>query len=451
MVGQARLSAPRLEVRDLWVHAPGTTEPVVRGAAMEVAQGEWVAVTGPNGCGKTTLAHAIAGLQPHARGEVLVDGAPLAATSADRARARIAVVLQDPSTQLFESTVADEIAFAPRNLGWDEPRIHASTMDWSRRLDLVDDLDADPRELSAGRQQLVLMAAALVSDPSLLVADEAAAHLDPATRRTLIGLLRQEARRGLSIIWVTQHPEEARAADRVVRLPAPHEQPLAKWSSAVVEPALASRVQDSTTALDVRLRPLSGPARGPCVRIREVVSFRVEPGRVVALMGPNGSGKTAVLESIAGLMDVGQIELSWTAPGRFGPVLASQYPDLQIVADTVRKEIEFAAQKRGTPSDEYGRVIDELLRVLDLDPTLLERSPWEVSSGERRLVQLIATLVAPASVVLLDEPTGGIDPGRSEALARVIVSRSACSLVLIASQDEAWVGRIGACRVALGN
>src|SRR5262245_59865631 len=204
--------------------APPGAAPVVRDLSLCVGDGEWLAITGPNGSGKSTLALALAGLVAPVAGRIQADGRPLQATPEGRRAAGIATVLQEPASQLLQGTVADELAFTARNLGAAEPDVGERVGSWADRLGLASDLGRDPRTLSAGRQQLVLLGAALAMTPRPLVVGEGGAHWDPDARRLGLDAVRSEVARGLTVVWVTQEPDEIAASSRTLRLegsPAP--------------------------------------------------------------------------------------------------------------------------------------------------------------------------------------------------------------------------------------
>src|SRR6185369_1284718 len=163
-------SMMRLSLRDVWAAPPGVAEPVVRGLSLDLAAGEWVALGGANGSGKTTLLLVAAGLLAPRRGMREIQAQSAACPP------RIATILQDPSVQLFAPTVAEEIGLTALHLGFTRERIDAEVRRRAAALGLAEDLLRDPRTLSAGRQQLVLLAAALACEPDLLVADEPGAH-----------------------------------------------------------------------------------------------------------------------------------------------------------------------------------------------------------------------------------------------------------------------------------
>jgi len=438
-----------LLARDLWVSPPGEgVEPVVRGASLTVAAGEWLAVTGPNGGGKSTLLLALAGLWPLRRGTVEIDGRPLTPETADEV-GRPGVVLQDLPSQLLQPSVSEEIGFGPRNLGWSGERTAAAVGRWLGRFGLGAVHDRDPRSLAAGFQQVTLIAAALAADPRLLLVDEGGAHLDPETRRRVIGVLREEVGRGLALVWVTQEPDEIAAADRVLTVgegtvsPAPGEAarpPVPGPPPAAGAPSIGR----------LSLRPPDGQApRG--ARIAVVEERVVElPGRgIVAVHGRNGSGKSTLLGALAGVLDSPQVSVDWRGAGD-APILAAQHPDEQIFAERVEEEVLFAAIQRGRPEAEARRMAVSHFESLGLGSRFLERRTWGISLGEKRIVQAVAAIIAPARVVLLDEPTSGLDRDRRDALGAVVRGRSGEGPVVVAGHDSGWLETPPESRIKLG-
>jgi energy-coupling factor transporter ATP-binding protein EcfA2 len=420
-----------LVARDLAVAPPGAPDPVVRGFSLELKPGEWVALSGANGCGKTSVALALAGLLPAIAGAVTLDGEPIARA---RERGEVAVVLQEPSSQLLESTVAEELAFTARNLAVPAEVIEREVRRWVERFGLEPDLGIDPRALSAGRQQLVLLAAALVPRPRFLAADEACAHLDAGARAGVMDELRRAVDEGLGLLWVTQDEGEIALADRPIILGG-----AAAPSRPPPLPVLRASVE---IALRLIVRPWNG-APGPHVNCREPLAIEVPATGVTALVGPNGAGKSVLLAAAAGLLRVDQIEAS---PRRLDPpaILSAQYPELQMFEERVADEVAFAAVSRGAARD---AVLAGAARAFDRlglpGEAFLGRRTFELSAGEKRLVQAVGALLAPASTVLLDEPTAGLDPGRRAALAALVAERAAAAPVIVASQDLEWLEWLG--------
>ncbi len=428
----------RLELSDVWADPPGSAEPVIRGVSLDVRSGEWVVVDGPNGCGKTTLLLAAAGLRPPRRGTRSLGG------GADRPPL-VVTILQDPSSQLFQPTVAAEIGLTALHLGHSPERIAAEVRRWSDRLGLAGELDRDPHALSAGHQQLVLVAAALATTPDLLIADEPGAHLDPAARERVLEAIRDEVRRGMGVLWATQDAVERAAADRVVRLGEGEHTGEPRMRADLTGRAA---VEDGAVAMRLGVTAWSA-TDGPCVRVSEPFEIALRERGAVALAGPNGAGKSVLLACAVGIGSCPQVTREW-AGSSLPPLLVAQYPERQVFEEVVANELAYAATRRGLARPEaLGRASSLLTRLGLGGERFLARRTWELSAGEKRLALTVGGLIAPAGLLALDEPTAGLDWTRRAALAECVRERAGLGPVLIASQDLDWVAAIGARLVRL--
>jgi cobalt/nickel transport system ATP-binding protein len=181
--------------------------PVLRGLSFGIRPGERVVVLGVNGCGKTTLLKLLDGLIFTSGGSVRYDGLPLHARALDdarfrrRFRAEVGFLFQNVDAMLFNPTVADEIAFGPRQLGLDDVAGRVSR--WAEAFGVTPFLERAPFELSGGEKKRVALAALLAAGPRVLLLDEATANLDPAWAGRLVDLLAEL--RDLTVVAATHN------------------------------------------------------------------------------------------------------------------------------------------------------------------------------------------------------------------------------------------------------
>jgi cobalt/nickel transport system ATP-binding protein len=173
-----------LEIRDLAFAYPDG-HVALDGVDLVVASGERVAVLGPNGAGKTTLVLALNGINAATRGTVTVGGLPVERVNLAEIRRRVGIVFQDPDDQLFMSTVRDDVAFGPSNLGLRGAALDARTTEALDAVGMASAADRSPHHLSFGERRRVALATVLAMRPDVLVLDEPSSNLDPQARREL--------------------------------------------------------------------------------------------------------------------------------------------------------------------------------------------------------------------------------------------------------------------------
>ncbi|MFC4002018.1 energy-coupling factor ABC transporter ATP-binding protein [Prauserella oleivorans] len=179
---------PALLVKDLEYSYPDGHR-ALAGVNLRVEPGERVAVLGPNGAGKTTLMLHLNGVLTGSRGEVEVGGVPVRKPNLAGIRRRVGVVFQDPDDQLFMPTVAEDVAFGPRNFGLPEDQVSRRVREALETVGMAGHADRSPMHLSMGQRRRVALATVLACDPEILVLDEPSSNLEPVARRELAEVL----------------------------------------------------------------------------------------------------------------------------------------------------------------------------------------------------------------------------------------------------------------------
>ena len=490
-----------IRTRALSVEHPGGIQ-ALRGVDLEVSRGEWVALMGPNGSGKTTLARTLNALLLPTAGQVTVDGLSTAdETRVPEIRRRVGMVFQHPDDQLVAPTVESEIAFGLENHGVEPAEMRNRVEEVLHQFGLEACRSHPPHLLSGGERQRLAIASAVAVRPRYLVLDEPTALLDPRSRRNLLetvaGLWR---RHGLTILQITQSPEEAAEAERLLIMcagrlledgpPSKVFSDSGRLNRAGLSPPFAAEAAEAaggsaadTPGLDgladwltdrftpngqgpqapdphddeagpVRLsaRQVGHTYRGglpaPVAALHDV-DLQVHGGHITGLMGPGGSGKTTLAQHLNGLLrpSTGQVLLDGSDIWRTGDAahvrrevgLVFQFPESQLFEETVREDVAFGPRNHGCDEAESQRRAVSALEAVGLPaPELGSRPPLTLSGGERRRAAIAGVLSIRPSFLVLDEPTAGLDHGNREKIAALLreLAGDGDGLVLISHDME---------------
>jgi energy-coupling factor transport system ATP-binding protein len=409
--------------------------PALADVSLAIHPGERIALLGPSGSGKSTLVRALAGLVPHFHGgrfagRVAVAGQDTRAASPAELAGTVATVFQDPEDQVVMALVRNEVAFGLQNVGTPPGRILARAEDALAAVGASHLAERRTYELSGGELQRVCLASALALRPQLLLLDEPTSQLDPAAAARFL-----DAVAALDAAVVLSEHRVARAlafADRVLfveggrlLLDAPLDEG-AEWL-ADHRPAY---VRESGS-------PPGGAPSDPVAILEDVwfsyadrpvlsgAALAVRRGEVVALQGPNGSGKTTFAKIAAGLLEPARGTV--TRDGRAGYL--AQDPGRYLVCERVVDEVAI-----GVGGDRRRAL--EALGVVGLD-WAADRHPRDLSSGERERLGFAAVTVGEPDLLVLDEPTRGIDPDRKTEIAEWVLAYAARGHgVLVATHDR---------------
>ena len=476
---------------------PETQKPALFDLNLAIDEGEFVIVAGPSGSGKSTLLRCLNGLVPHFSGgrfagEAVVDGLDTRQYGPRVLARSVGFVFQVPEAQSVAAIVEDELAFGMEQLG--VPRATMRTR-VEETLDLLGIANLRRRELatlSGGERQRVAIAAALTLRPRLLVLDEPTSQLDPwGAEEVITALKRLNDDHGVAIAFAEHRLERVLGdADRLVALDSngiildgtPRDvvaildetmlPPMLRlgrrlgWNPVplTIKQGRAAVRADSRVPCSPIATPL--PASGePVLSIRKLTTgygargvlrrldFEVRPGEIVALMGRNGSGKTTLLRSVIGFQKAasGSVVLKGRDVARHEPAdLAAfagylpQRPSSLLFSATVRDELRFTLKHRkGTGLD-----VDETLAELGLSH-LAGRNPRDLSAGEQERVALAAVLAGNPPLLLLDEPTRGMDGGRKLALGALLTRLASRGTAIVLATHDVELAASIATRVAL--
>ena len=476
------MSEPIIEIRRLTFTYADEPAPVIRDLDLAVDEGEMLLLAGPSGGGKSTLLRCLNGLVPHFHGGTFEGSVRVAGvdtrTRQPRELASIAgLVFQEPEAQMVAATVEDEIVFGLENLGADPSLIRRRLEEMLDALGIVHLRHRTVSTLSGGELQRVAIAAILTMHPRIILLDEPTSQLDPQSAEDVLRTVNDlRADLGLTIVAAEHRLDRlAPYADRVMHIPRAGEfavmntrcamsglpgAPVVSrigaslgWSplplSIVEARPFVGRRADTTTLAGVA-KSESGKAlvevQGIEVELGGVtvlrgVSLRLERGQVTAVMGRNGAGKTTLLRAIAGLIRPVRGAIRFSIPG----IEESRYRHLAFVAQDPSSMLYHAS-----PRDEIRDVLRGTGRSGEVEATLMEwnltdvahRDPRDLSVGERQRVALAAMLCGAPELILLDEPTRGMDTGTKDLLVANLRRRAAAGAsVAIASHDVELAAR----------
>jgi energy-coupling factor transporter ATP-binding protein EcfA2 len=445
-------NGPLLEVDSLTFRYRRASEPAIRDISFNLAGGEVLLVAGPSGCGKSTLIRAINGLIPHAypgemAGTVRLAGRPTTDLRLREISLSVGTLLQDPGKQIVGSTVESELAFGPENLGWDAEAMRTRIVEVSAEAGITGLAGRETYALSGGERQLLAMAGALMLRPSLYVVDEPLANLDPLTADHLLDALRELADAGHAVVIVEHRVEEALRLrpDRVLYLEESRVKFLGRIDGflRIADPGSVKLPFEVTLERErAKEEPAGSPTRAPQESLvastpprlafrqvhvslgeREVLrglDAALAPRGVVAVLGPNGSGKTTMFRAGMGLIRPtrGSVEVDGS-PARarsvaelarvFGYVFQS--PSQMLFSRTVREELLFGPRNLGHRIDDADGFALATLRRTSLDGLdgILTRPPMTLSFGQQKRLALAIALALEPPTLILDEPSAGQD------------------------------------------
>lgn len=449
------------------------TEEILKGLDITIKKGEFIALLGKNGSGKTTFSKQLNAILRPSEGMVTVD--EMGTRDAEKLydiRQHVGMVFQNPDNQMVAANVEEEVAFGPENLGMESDTIVARVKQALEQVRMWKRRNTAPNHLSGGQKQRIAIAGILAMHPDYIVLDEPTAMLDPKGRKEVMeALQRLNQEQKMTVILITHDMEEAALASRVILLadgqvrfdgtPEDFFGEDALLAEMGMEAPFSYRVQQAMGSA-ANLQSGAGEKRDKCkidaldifekdkdlLSLQHVsyiyspgtayekvalddVNLSLGKGEIVGLAGHTGSGKSTMIQLLNGLLKPTSGTVTFEgkdihAKGYSGNYLRSkvgmvfQYPEHQMICDTVWEDVAFGPSKQGLTGEACETRVEEALRFVDLPEKYYQASPLQLSGGQKRRVAIAGVLAMHPEYIILDEPAAGLDAaGKREIFDRI--------------------------------
>ncbi len=478
----------------------GRDVPALSDISLSIRKGEFVTLIGQSGCGKSTLLRQLKPpLAPHGKreGDIRFFGEPLYALDARAQAARIGFVLQSPDNQIVTDKVWHELAFGLESLGYRTADIRLRVAEMASFFGIQTWFHKSVTELSGGQKQMLNLAAVMTMQPEVLLLDEPTSQLDPIAASDFLETLAKINRELGTTILISEHrlEEVMPLSDRVVVMDggkviadgAPREvggmlhaahhpmframpAPMRIRAAVAGDGASSLTVREGREWLDdwarthsiserLREEPQSEHTEAPILTMKDVwfryereapdvvkgLSLSVYPGELYAIVGGNGTGKSTTLSLMMGLRTPyrGRVTLAGEDVSkrpdaeRLGSLIGMlpQNPQSLFVKKTVREDLYEMFGGRKVPKDVQDRKVAAMVRLCELEG-LLDAHPFDLSGGEQQRVGLAKVLLLAPRILLLDEPTKGMDAHFGQKFAAILSRlQKAGTTIIMVSHD----------------
>lgn len=479
------------------------TEEILKGVDITIKKGEFIALLGRNGSGKTTFSKQLNAILRPSEGTVTVD--EMGTRDVEKLyeiRQRVGMVFQNPDNQMVAANVEEEVAFGPENLGMESDTIVARVKQALEQVRMWKRRKTAPNHLSGGQKQRIAIAGILAMHPDYIVLDEPTAMLDPKGRKEVMeALQRLNQEQEMTVILITHDMEEAALASRVILLAdgqvrfdgtpedffgedallaemgmeaplsyrvrklidsdvfekkigdarveeatidkrekvAEYDKTGREWEASfeLVDKKKNKKAEAETDEKDKDLLSLQHVSYiySPGTAYEKValddVNLSLGKGEIVGLAGHTGSGKSTMIQLLNGLLKPTSGTVTFEgkdihAKGYSGNYLRSkvgmvfQYPEHQMICDTVWEDVAFGPSKQGLTGEACETRVEEALRFVDLPEKYYQASPLQLSGGQKRRVAIAGVLAMHPEYIILDEPAAGLDAaGKREIFDRI--------------------------------
>lgn len=502
--------ASAISIEDLTFTYRESEQPALNHIQGEIEEGTFIAVMGHGGAGKSTLCCSLNGLVPRFfsgkyDGRVLVKGHEVARQKVAEMSHIVGLVLQDFEAQLFSTNVELEMAFGPENHCLPRQEIESRIQRYLAFMGLGKLRHREPASLSGGQKQRLAIGSVLALEPKILVMDEPVTDLDPQGREEVLSVSRNIREQGRMLLIVDHEPETAVGADQVWlmsngRLVAqgPPAQILMDvslmescgvkslptlelfqsmgWPGKPLTAEAAMALIDKHHLIQRREPKLPaqisfGPKESPILKAEGLryiyathhvealkgIDLSIREGEFIALLGQNGSGKTTLAKHFNGLLKptTGCMLVRGKSTTKYSHCELArvvgyvfQNPDHQIFARTVREEVGFGLKVLGENPKTIEKRVAEALEVVGLRG-YEESVPFTLTKGERQCVAVASVLATQPQVVILDEPTTGLDYRHQQNIMEMLKRLNRYGHTVIIITHSMWVAAEYADRIII--
>ena len=462
--------------------------------SLTIHKGEYVVLCGKSGSGKTTLLrHLKSVLAPHGKknGEILFNGIPMRQVSQRDQSAKIGYVMQNPDDQIVTDKVWHELAFGLESLGVDQKTMRARVSEMACYFGIADWFHRDVANLSGGQKQLLNLASIMAMQPEVLILDEPTSQLDPIAASDFLNTVRKINMELGTTVIITEHrledifPYADRAivmdSGKVIADDTPRKIGKLLWEqgndmfAAMPTPVrvfygaggegdcpltvregrnwLSKAFTEVPRIAEFSAKPMEDEIEKPALSLKELwfryekdspdilrgVSAEVPVGSLYAIVGGNGAGKSTTLKAICGICKPyrGSVKVfgkpinKYKSSELFGGCLAMlpQDPKSLFVKKTVREDLEEMTKDKA--------LINEIAATCQIE-SLLGSHPYDLSGGEQQRAALAKVLLTQPKLLLLDEPTKGIDSFFKETLAIILckLKEQGVTIVMVSHDVE---------------
>lgn len=450
---------------------------ILNGINLKIKYGERVVIVGLNGSGKSTLSKILSGLIAPDSGLVQLCGNKVfdldhADSNAYKiARKSIGTLFQNPEDQIITTISEDDIAFGLENLCVKQSNMNEMILNALESVRMENHRYDDPSDMSGGQQQKIALASTIVTKPKLLIFDEPTSMLDYKSLQYVNSLFDDLQKRGFTIVHITHKFDECVYADRILLVNKGQIRDISSnelkeyYKNAIDteyakkcanqpdkeketdteknQDLLQNQTNDETFAIEVSNLNVSYSKRAK--NVINNYSLKVKHGEIVAITGENGSGKSTLAKTICGLLkyDSGTVLIQGiplnakenktnTKKLRQTIGYVMQCPEQQLFAQTVFEDVSYGPKNFGLEGEKLNNKVNETLKMLHIEH-LAQFSPFELSGGQQRLVAIAGVLAYNPKILVLDEPSAGLDFESAMRLRKILedLHKKGITIVLI--------------------